>query len=214
MTQIELMRLIMATFAVGQGSKLITFKNADKDMKKGTKNNRNPYLGRVQVRAEYSGYVMGTNYAESVANKAQKLGYDVSVEEVRDNLKETWHKPCETIDGIEYGKWFVTDRKTESKVYLKLQRSEEQNVFSKVDKTYYLDGREATADEANDIESWFQSGKGILSSTQRDAGLNEENRQHFLAPQLDTIEYIQQKERTLRPSELLTEVYAMAVAVA
>ena len=216
MTKIELMRLIMATFAAGQGSKIVTNKLADKDMKKGrSKANRNPYMGRVLIHAEYSGYAMGTDYALSVANKAQKLGYDVTADDVRKNLKETWHKPCATIEGIEYGKWFVTDIATESKVYLKLQRSEEQNVFYKVEKTYYLDGRKATKEESEDIESWFLSGKGILSSTQREFGLTEENEQHWISPQLDTIEYIQQGERVLRPTELLTEgVREMAMAVA
>lgn len=212
MTKRELMTLIMATFDKGEASKVIAFRSADSDMNKGrSAANRNPFLGRVDVRTEYCGYVFATNYSRSVANAAQRLGYDVTEEDVRANLKENWHKPYN--DGEE-GKWFVTDKRTESKVYLKLQRNE-KNIAHKVTKTYYVDGHVATEAELEAIDAWMKSNKKILSSTQKEFGLTEETEQHFLAPQLDTIEYIQQGKRTLRPMDLLTEdVFAMAVAEA
>jgi hypothetical protein len=201
---VRLMGVIMELFTKGAASIIIQEKMlTDKEMNKGRGANRNPYFGRVLMRKTFSGYVMGTDYARSVANAATRMGNETSAEEV--NLKSNWHKP---LNG-EYGEWFSTDKATESKIYLKLQRNEEQ-IAHKITTEYYLDGHLATDEERASIEAWLKKKSSTQSSTQTDLGLNKENEQHFMLPQLDTITYIKQGDKELKPHE----VFAMAMAVA
>lgn len=203
-TLVEIMRVIMELFTKGAASIIIQEKMlTDKEMNKGRGANRNPYFGRVLMRKTFSGYVMGTDYARSVANAATRMGNETSAEEV--NLKSNWHKP---LNGVR-GEWFSTDKATESKIYLKLQRNEEQ-IAHKITTEYYLDGHLATDEERASIEAWLKKKSSTQSSTQTDLGLNKENEQHFLLPQLDTITYIKQGDKELKPHE----VFAMAMAVA
>lgn len=201
---VRLMGMITELFTKGAASIIIQEKIlTEKEMNKGRGANRNPYFGRVLMRKTFSGYVMGTDYAASVANAATRMGNETSTEEV--NLKSNWHKPL----GGALGEWFSTDKATESKIYLKLQRNEQQ-IAHKVETEYYLDGHLATAEEVASIEAWLKKKSSTQSSTQTDLGLNKENEQHFLLPQLDTITYIKQGDKELKPHE----VFAMAMAVA
>lgn len=201
---VRLMGMITELFTKGAASIIIQEKIlTEKEMNKGRGANRNPYFGRVLMRKTFSGYVMGTDYAASVANAATRMGNETSAEEV--NLKSNWHKPL----GGALGEWFSTDKATESKIYLKLQRNEQQ-IAHKVETEYYLDGHLATAEEVASIEAWLKKKSSTQSSTQTDLGLNKENEQHFLLPQLDTITYIKQGDKELKPHE----VFAMAMAVA
>ena len=203
-TLVMIMRMITELFIKGAACTIVQEKLlTDKDMNKGRGANRNPYFGRVLMRKTFSGYVMGTDYARSVANAATRMGNETSAEEV--NLKSNWHKP---LNG-ELGEWFSTDKATESKIYLKLQRNEEQ-IAHKITTEYYLDGHLATDEERASIEAWLKKKSSTQSSTQTDLGLNKENEQHFILPQLDTITYIKQGDKELKPHE----VFAMAMAVA
>jgi hypothetical protein len=170
-------------------------------MNKGRGANRNPFLGRVVIAKEYCGYVMGTDYATSLENTADRMGNDAEA-----NLKAVWHKPCEA-----FGEWFSTDKATESKVYLKLQRNAKQ-VGCKTTTTYYLDGVLATDEEVAAIEGWLKKKSNAQSSTQVEMGIDKEHEQHFILPQLDTITLIKQGDREISPYDLLHEVYAVAVA--
>jgi hypothetical protein len=197
---VRLMGVIMELFTKGAASIIIQEKMlTEKEMNKGRGANRNPYFGRVMMRKTFSGYCMGTDYAASVANAATRMGNETSAEDV--NLKSNWHKPI--------NEWFSTDKATESKIYLKLQRNEQQ-IAHKITTEYYLDGHLATAEEVASIEAWLKKKSSTQSSTQTDLGLNKENEQHFLLPQLDTITYIKQGDKELKPHETL--VMAMAVA--
>ena len=195
-----IMAMIANEFGKGQASTIVVNKSADTSMNKGRGANRNPFLGRVIIAKEYSGYVMGTDYSNSIENTASRMGND----DVEANLKQTWHKPCEFL-----GEWFSTDRKTESKIYLKLQRNEKQVGF-KTTTTYYLDGALATDEEVREIEGWLKKSSNTLSSTQVEMGIDEEHRQHFILPQLDTIISIKQGDKVIEPYNLLHEVYAIA----
>lgn len=200
-----LMNQIMRTFNEGCASVVITRKSADSDMNKGrSAANRNPLYGHVEVEAKYSGFVMGTDYSNSVANTAKRMGEEVSRDDVR--LRETWHKPCEG----DFGKWFSTDKRTETKCYLKLQRNEQQIGF-KVEKTYFVDGHEATAEELATIKAWLKKDSNDLSATQKEVGIDKEHEQHFILVTLENILCIRQNERTLLPYEIAA--YAAAVAV-
>lgn len=198
----KVMALIANEFGKGAASTVVINKSADSSMKKGRGENRNPYMGRVMIEKTYTGYVMGTDYKGSLENTATRMGNEGE----RANLKETWHKPC-----AELGEWFSTDRRTESKYYLKLQRNEKQVGFSTTT-VYYLDGRLATDEETADIERWMKSKSNTQSSTQIEMGIDSEHEQHFILPQLDTVVLIKQKDKELYPQRVVEEVYAVSVA--
>lgn len=202
MEKLEIMALIANEFIKGAASTIVVNKSADTAMNKGRGANRNPYMGRVIIEKTYCGYVMGTDYQNSLENTASRMGND----DAEANLKKVWHKPC-----AEYGEWFSTDKKTESKVYLKLQRNAKQ-IGCKTTTTYYLDGNLATAEEKAAIESWLKKDSHTQSSTQVEMGIDKEHEQYFILPQLDTIISIEQGDRKVEPYKLLHEVYEMAVA--
>lgn len=201
MDKMEIMAIIANEFVKGAASTIVVNKSADSSMNKGRGANRNPFLGRVIIAKEYCGYVMGTDYATSLENTADRMGNDAEA-----NLKTTWHKPCEA-----YGEWFSTDKATESKIYLKLQRNNKQIAW-KTTTTYYLDGVLATEEEVAEIENWLKKKPNTQSSTQIEMGIDKEHEQHFILPQLDTITLIKQGDREISPYDLLHEVYAVAAA--
>ena len=198
----EIMAIIANEFVKGAASTIVVNKLADTAMNKGRGANRNPYMGRVIIEKTYSGYVMGTDYESSLENTASRMGND----DAEANLKKVWHKPC-----AEYGEWFSTDKKTESKVYLKLQRNAKQ-IGCKTTTTYYLDGNLATDAEVAEIEKWLKKKSDTQSSTQIEMGIDKEHEQYFILPQLETITRIEQGARTIEPSVLFHEEMAMAMA--
>lgn len=196
----EIMALIANEFIKGAASTIVVNKSADTAMNKGRGANRNPFFGRVTIRKSYMGYVMGTDYASSLEKTASRMGNDGETA----NLKEVWHKPCS-----QFGEWFSTDKKTESKVYLKLQRNAKQ-VACKTETTYMVDGRDATTEEVAAIKGWLKKKSNTQSSTQTEMGIDGEHQQYFLLPQLETIEVIKQGEKEVSPYRLFHEVYAVA----
>jgi hypothetical protein len=198
----EIMALIANEFVKGAASTVVVNKLADSSMNKGRGANRNPFMGRVIIEKTYSGFVMGTDYSNSLENTAERMGND----EAEANLKKVWHKPCE-----QFGEWFSTDKKTETKVYLKLQRNAKQ-VACKTTTTYYLDGHLATDEEVAAISEWMKKDSHTQSSTQIEMGIDKEHEQYFILPQLETIVSIEQGARIVEPKHLFEEEYAMAMA--
>lgn len=199
----EIMALIANEFIKGAASTIVVNKIADSAMNKGRGANRNPFLGRVIVAKQYDGYVMGTDYQSSLEKTAVRMGND----DAECNLKKVWHKPTE-----EFAEWFSTDKATESKVYLKLQRNAKQ-VGCKVTTTYYLDGEIATDAEVVQIEAWLKKDSHKQSSTQVEMGIDKEHEQHFILPQLDTIISIKQGAKVVEPYRMLHEVAVEIAAV-
>lgn len=198
----EIMALIANEFVKGAASTIVVNKLADSSMNKGRGANRNPFMGRVIIEKTYSGFVMGTDYSNSLENTAERMGND----EAEANLKKVWHKPCE-----QFGEWFSTDKKTESKVYLKLQRNAKQ-VACKTTTTYYLDGHLATKAEVAAINEWMKKDSHTQSSTQIEMGIDKEHEQYFILPQLETIVTIEQGARIVEVAALFHEEMAMAMA--
>jgi hypothetical protein len=198
----EVMALIAESFVKGAASTIVVNKSADTAMNKGRGANRNPFLGRVIIEKAYCGFVMGTDYASSLEKTASRMGND----DADANLKKVWHKPC-----TEFGEWFSTDKKTESKIYLKLQRNAKQ-VGCKTITTYYVDGHLATAEEVADIKRWLKKTSDTQSSTQIEMGIDKEHEQYFILPQLDTITLIKQGNAEVKPYELMAETYAVVCA--
>ena len=198
----ELMALIANEFVKGAACTVVVNKSADNSMNKGRGVNTNPFIGRVEIEKTYNGFVMGTDYQNSIENTAERMGNETDA-----NLKSVWHKP---IFGY-LGEWFSTDKRTESKVYLKLQRNNKQVGF-KTTEVYYLDGHVATAEELAEISVWLKKKSHTQSSTQVEMGIDAEHEQYFILPQLETIVSIKQGNKEIKPIEMLEEVYAVAVA--
>ena len=182
------MQEIASEFVAGAACTVVTNKSADSSMKKGTKNNPNPFLGRVTIRKTFSGFVMGTDYSNSLLNTAKRMGN----EDAEVNLKKNWHEPVK--DEV-LGRWFSTDKKTHTKYYLKLQRNEMQ-VACKTITEYFLDERPATEQEVYLIKSWLKAKSSGTSSTQTEMVIDEEHKQHFILPSLDSVVAIKQGSRT------------------
>ena len=202
MDKLELMATIANEFVKGAASTIVVNKSANSAMNKGRGNNTNPFMDRVMIEKTYCGYVMGTDYETSLENTAARMGN----KDAEANLKKVWHKPTNL-----YGEWFSTDKATESKVYLKLQRNAKQ-VGCKTTTTYYLDGHIATDAEVAAISLWLKKKSNAQSSTQIEMGIDKEHEQTFILPSLDTITLIKQGEREISPMECLAEVYAVAYA--
>jgi hypothetical protein len=186
----KVMSEIRSMFNAGESCVVVVRKSADSSMNKGRGANRNPLLGRVTVEKRYAGYAMGCDYPTQVGNTATRLGNETSRDEVQ--LKQNWHK---RIDG-----WFSTDKRTESKFYLKLSRNEAQ-IAHKVEAAYYVDGHPATEQEMYLIKSWLKPKSHTQSSTQTELGIDKAHEIEFLLPQLDTIIAIKQGERFWTPQE-------------
>ena len=194
----QVMAFIATEFVKGAASTIVVNKSADSAMNKGRGANCNPFLGRVVIEKTYSGYVMGTDYSNSLENTASRMGNDSA----EAKLKKVWHKPCDY-----FGEWFSTDKKTESKIYLKLQRNAKQ-VGCKTSEKYFLDDHQATEEEVAEIKMWFKKDSHAQSSTQIEMGIDKEHEQHFILPQLDTITMIKQGEKVFTPSEVYSMSYA------
>lgn len=192
----NVMALVANGFIKGAASTIVVNKSADSSMNKGRGNNKNPYLGRVQIIKTYKGFVMGTDYAKSLENTASRMGND----DEKANLKNVWHH---RVNG-KLGEWFSTN-KAEDKFYLKLQRNEQQVGFS-TETEYFVDGRKATDSEVAEIEGWMKKKSHTQSSTQVEMGIDKEHEQHFLLMELSTILLINQGERVLYPQSLMREV--------
>ena len=192
---------IRSTFIAGAASVVVVVRSADSEMRKGTKNNRNPLLGRVMLRRTYSGYALGTDYRNQVVDAANKCGNDKPVV----NLKPVWHKPAVGFEG-----WFVTDQ-NESRYYLHLGRNEKR-VGYKTETEWFVDGHAATEAEMYLIQSWLSAKANGLSSTQKEVGIDKAHKVEFLAPALDTIICIKQKDRVWMPTEKATSDVLVAVA--
>ena len=188
MNMVKEMSEIRSMFVKGACSTIVINKSADSSMNKGTKNNRNPFLGRVTLRKTYSGYVMGTDYANSLKAIAERMG-----NEGEPSLKQNWH--------VAVDEWFSTDRKTMSKFYLKLQRNEKQ-VACKVVTEYFLDGRKATEDEVYLIKSWESKSSHTQSSTQVEMGIDKAHEQQFILPALESVTLIKQGNKVWTPCKV------------
>ena len=204
MEKMEIMAKIANKFAKGAASTIVVNKSADSSMNKGRGGNRNPFLGRVVIVKTYHGYVMGTDYSNSLENIANRMGN----EDAEVKLKKVWHKPTE-----QFGEWFSTDKATESKVYLKLQRNAKQ-VGCKTTTSYLLDGHIASDVEVAAITAWLKKDSHKQSSTQIEMGIDKAHEQTFILPQLDTITLIKQGEKEIAPYTLLHEHEVAAMAMA
>ena len=176
---------ISNSLAKGQNTQVTIFKSLDDDMKKGRGANTNPFMGRVAKREVYGGWVVGTNYSSSCEKASTRSGGSGEFQ-----AKPSWH--------IYYNDFFETDKKTRSKFYLQLQRADKQS--SRVETTYYLDGKELSKDSAEfaEVAKWFKAKSAHKqSSSQVESSISAENERHYMLLALANIERIKQGERAI-----------------
>ena len=82
----DIMALIATEFIKGAASTIVVNKSADTAMNKGRGANRNPFLGRVIIAKTYTGFVMGTDYSNSLENTASRMGNDDAEANLKDAL--------------------------------------------------------------------------------------------------------------------------------
>lgn len=173
--EISAVEILSKNLKKGASVRVVSFKETT--MNKGTKLNRNPFLGRVFERTTIGGWQVGTNYQKSCQNAAERSGSDKEFKS-----KPSWH--------IFYNEFFETDKATHTKFYLQLEKSAKTGCKS--EKVYYLDGVQATEDEVKAIEEWLPKSERKQSSSQVDAGINEEYRRDYILVTLANIESIEQ----------------------
>lgn len=210
---------IIKSFTKGTGCTIVQEKfGSEKDFNKGRANNRCPYIGEhFVIRNTMSGYVMGTDYANSIANAHNRLtGDTMTGADVQ--TKPNWHIAFPSTPEYDFGAWFEKKRSEqdgfETTAYLKVQRSEKQ-VAHKYVTEYFLNG-ELVTDAATlaDIESWKKKKSGSQSSTQTNLGLSKQEEQHYLLPELATIKSITMGDKVLNVADFINEYrYAAAAAV-
>lgn len=185
-------------FKKGCNTTIVIAKSCDDMMNKGRGANRNPYLGRLTKVETYGGWCLGVDYSNACQNAAIASGSTATFE-----AKESWHKY--------YNDFFETDKKTESKFYLKIQVSEMQG--SKVDTAYYLDGKAISKDSETfaDIKKWFKAKSSTQSSSQIAAGVDAAHERIYKVVKLENVRSITQGDRHV---EYDTETIAKLAEVA
>lgn len=182
-----------------KGAFATIFVDKEPKMNKGTKNNRNPYLGRVRECVTYSGWAVGTDYVRSCQNAVERSGSTETF-----IAKESWH--------VRYNDFFVTN-KSGGKFYLQIQKSAKQG--SKTERTYYVDGRIATKEDIEGIEKWLPKHNNAQSSSQVESGITEEFARDYRNIELGNISAIKQGEIYItldKESESKVESASVAVA--
>lgn len=169
-------------FKKGCNTTIVIAKSCDDMMNKGRGANRNPYTGRLTKVETYGGWVLGIDYSNACQSAAVASGSTSTFV-----AKETWHKY--------YNEFFETDKKTESKFYLKIQVSEMQG--SKVDTTYYVDGKPISKDSETfaEIKKWFKAKNNSQSSSQVAAGVDAAHERIYKVVKLENVRSITQGDR-------------------
>ena len=185
-------------FKKGCNTTIVIAKNCDDLMNKGRGANRNPYLGRLTKVETYGGWCLGVDYSNACQNAAIASGSTATFE-----AKESWHKY--------YNEFFETDKKTESKFYLTIQVSEMQG--SKVDTTYYVDGKPISKDSSTfaEVKQWFKTKSSTQSSSQIAAGVDTAHERVYKVIKLENVRSITQGDRHV---EYDTETIAKLAEVA
>ena len=185
-------------FRKGCNTTIVIAKNCDDLMNKGRGANRNPYTGRLTKVETYGGWCLGVDYSNACQNAAIASGSTSTFV-----AKESWHKY--------YNDFFEIDKKTESKFYLKIQISNMQG--SKVDTTYYLDGKAISKDSDTfaEIKQWFKTKSKSQSSSQVAAGVDAAHERVYKVVKLENVRSITQGDRHV---EYDTETTAALVTTA
>lgn len=216
---IAIMIEIIKLFTKGTACTIIQEKfGSEKDFNKGTRNNRCPYIGEhFVIRNTFVGYVMGTDYANSIANAHNRLtGDTMKGEDVQ--LKKNWNIAFPSTPEYDFGAWFDKKRSEqdgfESTAYLKIQVNENKIAHDCITE-YFINGVKVTDENVlADIESWRKKKGNKQSSTQTALGLTKPFEQHYKLPELPTIKSITMGDRVLNVADRINELRYAFAAVA
>lgn len=206
MKEIEIYVMGIIAQNIKKGAGCVVVLEKEYSMNKGRGANRNPFLGRVTQKSVYHGYGLGMDYKACIEGAAERA----TGEKVEAKLKDNWHKPCSL-----YPEFFSTDKSTESKIYLKLQRNEMREACD-IQTHLFLDGIEVTDPALKEqIQAWKagKKDKDNLSSTQKEIGLQKGvNSEEFNLLTLSNVTSITQAGFSIRPAEVLATAAVAAVA--
>lgn len=207
MKEIEVYVMGIIANNVKKGAGTVVVLEKEYSMNKGRGSNRNPFLGRVTQKSVYHGYGLGMDYKACIEAAAERAN---GGEKVEAKLKNNWHKPCSL-----YPEFFSTDKATESKIYLKLQRNEKREACG-IDTYIFLDGVEVTDPTLKEEITAWKAGKkdkDKVSSTQKEIGLEKGvNSEEFNLLTLSNVTLITQAAFSFRPAEALATAEVAAVA--
>ncbi len=193
--ELNAVQILSNSLKKGVSVQVVSFKETT--MNKGSKLNRNPFLGRVMERTTIGGWVVGTNYSRSCQNAAERSGSSETF-----TAKPSWH--------TYYNDFFETDRATGTKYYLQLQKS--TGTGCKTEKVYYIDGREATEAEVAMISEWLPKSEKKQSSSQVEAGIDKGHQRDYMCITLANIETITQGDFQYNIVKVSSDKVSEAVA--
>lgn len=209
-TRQEFLDDVTRTLKSGVSSVIGISKSFDSDMRKGRGANRNPYLGRVWVVKLLSSYACGTSYVPSVVAAANNCGANITATEVIP--RANWQTACEG----ELGRWFDTDKRTHSNLYLHISRNKKR-VGHKVVEIYYLDGHLATPQEIENIMAWVTPNQPSTSATQTECGVDDEHLVEWKVVNIENILFVKQGENIIMgmaSAPYVVDTYSLAASVA
>jgi hypothetical protein len=168
-------------------------------MNTGRKPNKNPYIGRAFEYKIYHKYQAGTSYENRTNNAAEKSGGQGNAK-----VKVTHFDYYDPF-------WRVL-KSDRNHYYLQLQATKTQKAFTDVIGVY-VDGREATPEEIEDINAnWRKTKSNTQSSTQIEAGVDKEHEITCFNVDINNILTISFGDTTINVREMLTEFNASEAA--
>ena len=135
----------------------------------------NPYYGRVRKVTDYHNIALGTDYANTINNRLERLGIEGNY-------------VAEKAKGMHrYNDFLLQSDKDENQFYLNIifDRSEGSHTDEEV---YLVDGRLATAEETKEIKWWIEQAKSKSGcDKQEKAGLDKKEQVRIIRPKLQNV---------------------------
>ena len=130
----------------------------------------NPFVGRVKKITHYVNAILGVEYQNVVNNRLTRSGNEANYQSEAPKGKR------------HYNAFFYQSLNDESVFYLKIGIYKNTTCKS----TYTVDGHEATQSELETLKPFLQS-KSANVQKQQDAGLNETEQYHIVAPKTSNV---------------------------
>ena len=162
MTSIEIKNVVRNLYKGQCGVNLVAEMSCDNSMNKGTKNNRNPYLGRLTKRVLVCGCRLGCEYKHYNEKELQRLKDEKKPYDT-ENLKGMWWDE------------YPFFKKSNNGEFLSFNYREKDNV--EWHNRYFLDNSEITLNEYKGIIAKWGKKKSTYSPKQALYGLVNEEEQ-------------------------------------
>lgn len=130
----------------------------------------NPFVGRVKKLTHYVNAILGIDYQNAVNNRLTRSGNEANYQSEAPKGKK------------HYNAFFYQSLADESVFYLKIGMYKNTTCKS----TYQIDGHEATQNELEALKPFLQT-KSNNVQKQQEAGLNEAEQYHIVAPKASNV---------------------------